>query len=53
LESGQESDVFLGIFQGVVAGVWENFWKLVEGPVREMVLHLEGVSSKKREVGIT
>lgn len=51
LESGQESDMFLDSFQSAVAGIWENLWKLVEGPVCEMVLHFESIGSEKGEVG--
>ena len=47
-ESGQEFDVFLDCFQSAVAGVWVNLWKLVEGSVCNMVLHFEGILSKKR-----
>jgi hypothetical protein len=43
--------MFLDSFQSAVAGVWENLWKLVEGPVREMVLHFESIGSEKGEVG--
>jgi len=45
--------MFLGGFQGVVAGIWVNLWKLVEGPLRQMVLYFEGIYPKKRKIGFT
>ena len=42
--------MFLDVFQGVVAGIWVNLWKLFEGLIREMVLYFESISSEKGEV---
>ena len=45
--------MFLDGFQSVVVGIWINLGELVEGPIRKMILHFEGIILKKGEISFT